>query len=97
MNSIIKKLRYRKHSFASTPNLEVYQATQSGLSVTPSEIAKLTERGIPVSSSNASLFIDGVVNPSFDLPLDQMRGTDVVDVWDASETSKKKLRSLTIE
>lgn len=60
--------------------------------ITPAQIADLTAHGMAVSSSNNLQFEEGVANPG-PVPLEQLRGIDVVDVWDASMTASKKLRS----
>ena len=60
--------------------------------LTPAQIADYTARGIAVSSSQNLVFDDGVPNPA-PLPLEQRRGIDVAEVWNASKTSSKKLKS----
>lgn len=61
-----------------------------GLAVTPSEVAKLTERGVAVSTGNSSLgYSEGVQDPA--LTVDMMRGVDINDVWQAEQDSRSKL------
>lgn len=36
---------------------------------------------------------DGVNNPSWDLPIDQKRGVDVAEVWQAQRTARKVITS----
>lgn len=60
--------------------------------LTPAQIADYTAKGIAVSSSQNLVFDEGVPNPG-PLPLEQRRGIDVADVWNASKTSFKKLKS----
>lgn len=92
----MRKLR-KQTVFATTPNVDYYKPVVSNLSITPSEVERLSERGIPVSSANVGSFIDGVQNPSFSLPVDRLRGVDVVDVWNESESSRKKFRNAAIK
>lgn len=66
---------------------------QGGLAVSPAEMMKMAERGIPVSSQNLASFNDGEVNPSWDLPLDQTRGIDVAALWQNSKDIHKKIKS----
>lgn len=61
-------------------------------SLTPAQIADYTAKGIAVSSSQNLVFDEGVSNPG-PVPLEQRRGIDVADVWNASKTSSKKLKS----
>lgn len=61
--------------------------------LTPAQIADYTSKGIAVSSSQNLVFDEGVPNPG-PLPLEQRRGIDVADVWNASKTASKKLKSV---
>lgn len=61
--------------------------------LTPAQIAEYTSKGIAVSSSQNLVFDDGVPNPG-PLPLEQRRGIDVSEVWNASKTSSKKLKAV---
>lgn len=69
------------------------EKVQSGLSVTPSEMMKLAERGIPVSSQSLSSFYDGESNPSWDMPLEQRRGIDMAALWQEGKDIRQKLKS----
>lgn len=91
MNSLIKKLSTRPVPNGCKNTTKPWKYTEQNLAVTPSEIMELTNRGIPVSPSNANQFVVGVPNPSYDLPVDQRRGVDIVDVWDASQSAKRSL------
>lgn len=76
-------------SFHCDPSNQI--ETQQGLAVSPAQVDTLTKSGMTVNSTNALSFIDGVPNPSFDIPIEQRRGIDVADVWQASQNAKKKL------
>lgn len=62
-----------------------------GLAVTPSEVASLTEKGIAVNAVNAGALsvVDGVSDPV--LLLENTRGIDVSDVWNASLDARANL------
>lgn len=60
--------------------------------LTPAQIGEYTAKGIAVSSSLNLVFDEGSPNPP-SLPLEQRRGIDVSDVWNASQTATKKLKS----
>lgn len=63
--------------------------TVQGLAYTPSELMNMVKQGIPISSSNVSqLPTQGVMNPSWDVPLECKRGTDVSDLWNAERASR---------
>lgn len=68
-----------------------FEKTVSGLALTPSQISKMSEKGLAVSAQISQTFVDGVSNPSFDIPVEERRGVDPVDVWDASQTSRKRI------
>lgn len=75
-----------------TPSQVCTIPVQSDLAITPSKMAQLVDQGIPVSSSLLSgVFNDGVENPSWDLPIDQKRGVDVAEVWQAQRTARKNI------
>lgn len=67
---------------------------QPGLAMTPAQIQRATELGLPVSSASLSsdVFFDGY-DGTGDIPLsvDMMRGVDIVDTWNASHDAKQKL------
>lgn len=54
-------------------------------------MARMVDKGIAVSSINDSIFYDGEVNPSFDVPIEEQRGVDIVDAWNASRTARKRI------
>lgn len=62
------------------------------LAITPSQMARLVEDGIPVSTNvlGVSAF-DGENNPSWDLPVDMRRGVDVADVWSAQRSARDRI------
>lgn len=75
------------------PN-ELPIVVQPNLAITPSRMAELVDEGIPVSSSLMSgFFNDGVENPSWDLPIDQRRGVDVAEVWNAQRDARNNITS----
>lgn len=68
--------------------------TEQGLALTPSMVADLTQKGLAVNSNIGNLqFDDGCPNPPGVL-LEQRRGIDANDVWNASKSAKKKLQSV---
>lgn len=91
----MKNVRVKIYAFPRRHHDE--PIVQSDLAYTPSQMMKLTERGIPVSAATVSeeLYFEGVPmsQGSFDLPLDMRRGVDVADCWQASESVRKKAKS----
>lgn len=70
-----------------------FEKTVPGLSLSPSQVSKMAEKGISVSTQIANSFVDGSPNPTFDVPIEELRGVDVNDVWNASQDAKKRIIS----
>lgn len=69
-----------------------YKLPQQNLSLSPSEIASLTERGFSASAGNLGLTFDpGSPNPA--LMPENIRGADPADLWQVSRASADKLVS----
>ena len=71
----------------------LFMPTKPGLAYTPSDMIRLAERGIPVSSQASSDFYDGSLNPSWSVPMERTRGVDVSDMWEAQQESRAKIRN----
>ncbi|AYQ58143.1 hypothetical protein [Microviridae sp.] len=69
-----------------------YKLPQQNLSLSPSEIASLTERGFSASAGNLGLTFD-LGSPSPVLMPENARGVDPADLWQASRASVDKLVS----
>lgn len=67
------------------------------LALTPSQMDIMRKQGQSISTQNYdNMYYDGTVNNSFDLPIDQVRGVDISDVWAASKDSGKRLRKSSV-
>lgn len=66
---------------------------QNGLAVTPSEMMSLTAKGRAVSAGSLEsvMYYDNPLSP-LDMPLENHRGIDINDLYQASASSKKKMR-----
>lgn len=78
-----------------SPNPATHFPTKPGLSITPSEMYRLMEQGIPVSSQvNASLYYDGDENiKGWDMPPERLRGVDPADLWTLRGEIRDKIRN----
>lgn len=80
------------------PRRQSYEnVVQNDLAVTPSMMMQAAERGVAITAANLSdsQFFDGVPmseQQSFNLPIDRLRGIDVADCWQASESIRKKAK-----
>ncbi|WGL30916.1 hypothetical protein [Dipodfec virus UOA04_Rod_524] len=90
--SFQSNLNQRFHKTCHVTDDNAFQKTRDGLAVTPAEIQELTMRGVPVNSTNASMFVEGTSGQgSFTLAADELRGADIVDAWNASRDAQSKL------
>lgn len=90
-HSFVNKLKARPCKVCYCSSESAFQPTQNGLALTPSDVKRCVDSGIPVTTANANMFIEGVENPSTNLPVDELRGCDIVDAWEASRSAKSKL------
>ena len=65
-------------------------AVVSGLSVTPSDISRLSAQGIAVNTANASMFSFDA-NPSSSLQPEEKRDSDRNSMWELATRSRQKL------
>lgn len=83
----------RNNRFGCHINPSEHITVQEGLSMTPSQIARCTERGLAVSSQivDSELFVDGDESNDMSVPLERIRGIDVAEVWEAQQDARKRL------
>ena len=90
MNRIVSKLSSQPiPAIITTPkdNCKVIP----GLAYSPSDMARMADRGISISSINDQMFYDGSPAQKFDVPLEMRRGVDVNDAWNASRTARRRI------
>lgn len=63
------------------------------LAVTPAQMARMANQGVAISSQIAGSFNDGETNPSFEIPIGQVRGMDIVDFWEAEKIARKNVKA----
>lgn len=66
---------------------------QEGLAVTPSDMLKSCNMGVPISSQllSETMFQDGEVSRLTDVPFELRRGVDIGDILAYQENSRSKL------
>lgn len=87
-------MRYKPLRFCTCRRERNEKPVQGDLALTPSQMFNMMQEGIPITAQeqNKNNFYDGDTNPSFELPLDQQRGVDIADCWNASVSIRKKAR-----
>lgn len=79
-------------NFAKLQRKDTDEVVKSHLALDLRDVDMMVKNGRPVSIQNASDFFDGSNDMDFnDLNLEQMRGVDLNDVWNASKDAQKKL------
>lgn len=63
---------------------------QNNLALTPADVLKMAESGIPASSQMQSAMIDGHTGTDWNIPLEERRGVDIADMWQESMNIRKK-------
>lgn len=79
--------RYEKYNrpypCCNTCKSEDEPIVRGGLAYTPSDMARLAAKGMPINSLNMqSSYFDGESSPSFDIGSERERHTDVADLWE---------------
>ena len=92
-----EKISKKNHGLCNCKVSGSFMATKPGLAYSPAKMMELAERGIPVSSQSVGTFFDGVVTPTWEVPLERARGVDIADVWQAQAESRHKLHTAKIE
>lgn len=87
----------RQTKLADCKRQETEEAVQNDLAITPGEMYALAQQGKPITTHQLpdDYFDDGDARQTYDMPIDRLRGIDVIDCWNASKDSKNKLKSFT--
>lgn len=93
----MKRLQmYKSHGRclgACCHRLETEPVVREGLAYSPADMAKLTERGMPVNSlNNSQVHFDGEDNPSWFIGSERERFVDVADLWEQDQLIRDKAR-----
>lgn len=85
---MVHNLKNRRVRHSIDPRTE--NPTQHGLAYTPAKMKELADKGIPVSTMTVDdLYFDGDFNPSFDIGIEDIRGVDISDAWNAEQNAKE--------
>lgn len=97
---MIRFERYKNHGVRACTccTHENEQKTIQGLAYTPSQMADMAARGMPVNNLNSQNYYDGSPNASYHVGAERERGVEVADLWEkhkmlsqrASEAVKQK-------
>lgn len=95
MNKVMCRGRERTQIFATTP-YDKYNVgetpVQSGLSLTPSDIERLSKKGIAVSTPSADMFqFDSDSSSGFEIRPEYLRDSDRNSMWELSKRAKSNI------
>lgn len=65
---------------------------QNGLAVTPSDVLRMAESGIPASAQMNAQMIDGHTGSDWNIPIEERRGVDIATLWQESHNIREKFR-----
>lgn len=84
----------RREVFSRPRRRDDEEQVQTGLALTPAQIEKMVNSGIPIAEHNLGLVYDEGYNAlDFTPPLEYTRGIDHLgDLWEAQEKFKKQLK-----
>ena len=70
-----------------------HEKVRQGLAYTPAQMAKLTERGLPVNNlNNQKCYYDGSPDATFHVGQERTKGVDVADLWESQQVLRAKAR-----
>ena len=92
-------VRYKSHGrcVAVCERCDTDSVVRDGLAYSPADMARMTERGMPVNSlAGSKVFYDGEENPSFFVGAERERFVDVADLWEQHVILRDKARKAAI-
>lgn len=70
------------------------EIVRNGLSLTPSQMLEMTQKGVPIAARNLSAIVDNVSDNDFDISPEYRRGVDISELYEAHEDARKKARGV---
>lgn len=81
-------------AFAQCKRKNNERVVQNDLAVTPTQMADLASKGVPIAPQNLGLgYQEGVSNLDYQPPLEHIRGIDIAELWESREQVKDKVRN----
>lgn len=84
-------MKGKKQIFSRCRRKNYEPKVKSGLAVTPSQVLKMAEQGLPVSAQLQYNQLEGHSGSDWNIPIEERRGIDVGQVWQESMSAKKRL------
>lgn len=66
---------------------------KNGLAITPAQVLKMAEAGLPVSAQLQYQTVEGHTGSDWNLGIEDRRGIDIGQVWQESQSARKRLKA----
>ena len=86
-------MKIKNNKFASCKRKVSETAVRNGLAVTPSQVLKMAEAGLPVSAQLQYQMVEGHTGSDWNLGIEERRGIDMAQVWQESKSARKRLKA----
>ena len=86
-------MKINKNIFASCKRKDSETPVRNGLAVTPSQVLKMSEAGLPVSAQLQYQMVEGHTGSDWNLGIEERRGIDMAQVWQESKSARKRLKA----
>lgn len=83
-------MKRTRHPFSRCLRYRGETPVQNGLAVTPAQVLSMAEQGLPISAQMQSAMIDGHTHSDWSVPLEEQRGVDIAQMWQASRSIRDK-------
>lgn len=89
----MKVLKNKKTVFATCKRRVGEAVVHNGLAITPSQVLKMAEQGLPVTAQLQYQMVEGHEGSDWNLGIEERRGIDMAQVWQESKSARKRLKS----
>ena len=86
-------MKMKNNKFASCKRKVSETAVRNGLAVTPAQVLKLAEAGLPVSAQLQYQMVEGHTGSDWNIGADERRGVDMAQVWQEQKSARKRLKA----
>lgn len=86
-------MKMKNNKFATCKRKVTETAVRNGLAVTPSQVLKMAESGLPVSAQLQYQMVEGHEGSDWTLGIEERRGIDMAQVWQESKSARKRLKA----
>lgn len=89
----MRLLKGNKHIFATCKRRRGEAVVQNGLAVTPAQVLRMAESGLPVTAQLQYQMVEGHNGSDWSLGIEERRGIDMAQIWQESKSARKRLKN----